>query len=127
FVRRLDQLQATPLPGTEGARNPFFSPDGQWVAFFAGGKLKKIAANGSAAVTLCDAPNGRGGSWADDGTIVFTPDNQPQVTLLRVPSGGGTPQPLTTLASGEITQRWPQVLPGGRAVLYTAAATTQAW
>ena len=127
FVRRLDQLQATPLPGTEGAHNPFFSPDGQWVAFFARAKLKKVAVTGGAAITLCDAPNGRGGSWADDGTIVFSPDNVRQVTLMRVSSAGGTAQPLITLASGETTQRWPQMLPGGRAVLYTGAATNTAW
>ena len=127
FVRRLDQLQATPLSGTDGVRNPFFSPDGQWVAFFAGGKLKKISVTGGAAVTLCDAPSGRGGTWAEDGTIVFTPDNTAQVRLLRVPSGGGTPQPLTTLAQGETTQRWPQVLPGGKAVLYSGSATQTAW
>src|SRR5437762_3587414 len=66
YVRRLDQLQPAPLAGTDGARNPFFSPDGQWVAFFAAGKLKKIAVSGGATVTLCDAPNGRGGAWPED-------------------------------------------------------------
>jgi serine/threonine-protein kinase len=127
FVRRLDQLDATPLSGTDGARNPFFSPDGQWVAFFASGKLKKVSVTGSAAVTLCDAVNGRGGTWAEDGTIVFTPDSTPQVRLLRVSSAGGTPQPLTTLAEGEATQRWPQVLPGGKGVLYTTAPSAIEW
>ena len=73
YVRRLDQLQATPLSGTEGAASPFFSPDGQWIAFFAQGKLKKIPVTGGAVVTLCDAATGRGGSWGEDGTIVFTP------------------------------------------------------
>ena len=127
FVRRLDQLHAMPLSGTDSARNPFFSPDDQSVAFFAGGKLKKIAVTGGAVVTLCDAPNGRGGTWAEDGTIVFTPDNTLQVVLLRVSSAGGTPQPVTTLAQGETTQRWPQMLPGGKALLYTGAPTTTAW
>ncbi len=127
YTRRLDQLEATLLPGTEGAHNPFFSPDGQWVAFFGAGKLKKILVTGGAAATLCDAPNGRGGWWADDGTIVFTPNNTPQTRLLRVSSAGGTPQPVTMLASGEVTQRWPQVLPGGRAVLYSSGATTNTW
>jgi len=127
FVRRLEQLQAAPLSGTDGARNPFFSPDGQWIAFFAGGKLKKIAVTGGAAVTLCDAPNGRGGTWGEDGTIVFTPNNTARVRLLRVSSTGGTPQPLTTLAQGETTQRWPQVLPGGTAVLYASAPTQTEW
>jgi protein kinase-like protein/WD40 repeat protein len=127
YTRRLDQLEATLLPGTEGAHNPFFSPDGQWIAFFAAGKLKKILVTGGAVVTLCDAPNGRGGWWADDGTIVFTPNNTPQARLLRVSSAGGTPQALTMLASAEVTQRWPQVLPSGRAVLYSSSATTNTW
>jgi Tol biopolymer transport system component len=123
YVRSLDQLQATALSGTEGARDPFFSADGQWIGFFAEGKLKKISAQGGAAVTLCDAPNDRGGSWGEDGTIVFTPDNR--VALSKVSSGGGTPQALTILdkQAGEATQRWPQVLPGGKAVLFTSNAT----
>ncbi len=73
YVRSLDQLQATALPGTENARDPFFSPDGQWIGFFADGKLKKISVQGGAAVTLCDASDDRGGSWGDDGMIVFEP------------------------------------------------------
>jgi len=74
YVRSLDQSQPTALSGTENALDPFFSPDGQWIGFFAGGKLEKISVQGGAAVTLCDAPNDRGGSWGEDGTIVFTPD-----------------------------------------------------
>ena len=116
-VRRLDQLQATPLSGTDGAGSAFFSPDGQWLGFFADNKLKKVSVTGGAAVTLADAPNARGGSWADDGTIVFVPDTR--VGVMRVSSSGGKPEPLTTLGEGEVTQRWPQMLPGGKAVLYT--------
>ena len=128
YVRRLEQLQAASLSGTDGARNPFFSPDGQWIAFFAGGKLKKISVNGGAAVTLCDAPNGRGGSWAEDGTLAFSPDSGVGVSLLRVSSAGGKPATLTTFDAGEAAQRWPQVLPGGKAVLYAAATSgTTAW
>ena len=119
YLRRLTQLQATALSGTDDADSPFFSPDGQWIAFFAGSKLKKISVTGGAAVTLCDAPNGRGGAWGEDGTIVFSPDSTSSVRLLRVSSAGGTPEPLTSLAEGESTQRWPQVLPGGKAVLFT--------
>ena len=120
YVRPLDQLQASPLPGTENARNPFFSPDGQWLAFFAGGKLKKVAVTGGAAVTLCDAPDDRGGTWIDDRTIVFAP--QGRSGLSRVSADGGVPEVVTSLdpADAEITHRWPQALPGGRAVLYTA-------
>jgi serine/threonine protein kinase/Tol biopolymer transport system component len=122
YIRRLNQLQATPLSDTDGADSPFFSPDGQWIAFFAGGTLKKIAATGGAAVTLCAAPNGRGGAWGEDGRIVFSPDAVPGVRLLRVSSAGGTPEPLTSLADGEVTQRWPQLLPGDKAVLYTGSS-----
>jgi Tol biopolymer transport system component len=120
YVRSLDQLQATPLSGTENARNPFFSPDSQWIGFFADGKLKKVYVQGGAAVTLCDAPVDLGGSWSEDGTIVFTPSQT--VALSQVSSAGGTPQPLTTLdkQAGEVTQRWPQALPGGKAVLFTS-------
>jgi Tol biopolymer transport system component len=122
YVRSLDQLQAAALSGTENARDPFFSPDGQWIGFLADGKLKKISVQGGAAVTLCDAPSDRGGNWGDDGTIVFTPDSNGRVALSKVSSAGGTPQPLSTLnkQAGEETQRWPQVLPGGKAVLFTS-------
>ncbi len=122
YLRRLEQLDAAPLAGTEGARDPFFSPDSEWIAFFADGKLKKVSVSGGAAVTLCDAEDDRGGSWAEDGTIFFTSIPQPGVGLSRVSSAGGTPSTLTTPdpASQEITHRWPQVLPGGKTVLYTA-------
>jgi len=120
YVRRLDQLQATALAGTDGAFGPFFSPDGQWVAFFANGRLKKVAVTGGV-FTLCDAPNGRGGSWADDGTITFRPTNT-QGGLLRVSSAGGTPEPATSPSQGELGHRFPQVLPGGKAVLYETSA-----
>jgi Tol biopolymer transport system component len=119
YVRRLSDLQAAPLLGTDDAQSPFFSPDGQWIAFFAGGKLKKIPVTGGPAVTLCDAPRGRGGAWADDGTIVFSPDVGPAGRLLRVASVGGTPAPLAALMNGEVNQRWPEILPGGKAVLFT--------
>jgi Tol biopolymer transport system component len=120
YVRRLDQLQATQLAGTEGALNPFFSPDGKSIGFFAGGKLKKIAVAGGPVVTLCDAPIGRGGSWGDDGWIAFAPTSAPGSPLQRVSSDGGTPEKLLTIAEGEATQRWPQVLPGGKAVIFTS-------
>jgi serine/threonine-protein kinase len=120
YVRRMDQLQATALAGTEDARNPFLSPDGQWIGFFAGNKLKKIAVTGGGAITLCDAQTGRGASWGDDGTIAFTPSGSPGVGLFVVPEGGGQPRPLTKLGAGENTHRWPQMLPGSKAVLFTS-------
>ncbi len=126
YVRQLTQLQATALSGTDEAHSPFFSPDGQWIAFFADGKLKKIAVTGGSVVTLCDAPNGRGGAWGEDGTIVFLPNTAG--SLMRVSSAGGMPEPLTSLAEGEFTQRWPQVLPGGKAVLFSGGGVAAgAW
>jgi serine/threonine-protein kinase len=119
-TRLLNQSQITPLAGTENAYSPFFSPAGDWIGFFADGKLKKIAVEGGAAVTLCDAPSGRGGSWGDDGNIIAALNFGGG--LSRVPSAGGTPVPVTKLNSGEVTHRWPQVLPGSQAVLFTAAA-----
>src|SRR5262249_29153031 len=109
YVRRLDQLKASPLPGTEGAVKPFFSSDGQWIAFFADGRLKKVSVSGGAVITLCETPSLLGGSWSDDGFIVFA---QQASGLFRVPDVGGKPEPLTKLESGEISQRWPQLLPG---------------
>ena len=125
YVRLLEQLEASPLPGTEGAQSPFFSPDGQWIGFFAGGKLQKIAVSGGAAVTLADASDDRGGSWGEDGTIILTPSARPGVGLQRVSSSGGEIQTLTTPNpdAGEVTHRWPQVLTDGR-VLYTAHSAT---
>jgi serine/threonine-protein kinase len=121
LTRRLDQAQPVELRDTEGAYAPFFSPDGQSVAFFAGGKLKKIALEGGGPVILCDAPAGRGGSWGDDGNLVASLDTQ--LGLFLIPSTGGKPVPLTTLAAGENSHRWPQILPGGKAVLFTSNTT----
>jgi serine/threonine-protein kinase len=118
-TRLLGQPEPTPLSGTEGGGQPFFSPDSQWIGFFADGKLRKISIQGGAAVTLCDAPNPRGGTWGEDGTIVAALSN---VTgLSRVPEAGGAPQALTQLAAGEATHRWPQFLPGGEHVLFTSS------
>ena len=118
YTRRMDQPKAAELAGTEGAFSPFFSPDGRWVAFFAGNKLKKISVEGGAAIALCDAASARGGSWGEDGDIIAALN----VTggLSRISSTGGAAIPLTELAQGEISHRWPQILPGGRAVLFTS-------
>jgi serine/threonine-protein kinase len=120
-MRLLEQVQNTLLPGTAGAQDPFFSPDGQWVGFFAEGKLKKIPVTGGAPVTVCDVASPRGGSWGQDGNIVAA--TGPFSELSRVPVSGGTPQRLTKLTSGEVTHRWPQLLAGDHAVLFTAAPT----
>ena len=89
------------------------------MAFFADLKLKKVPVTGGAVQTLAEAPNPRGGWWGEDGTIVFAPTNR--TGLMRVSSTGGPVQPLTTLLDSEISHRFPQVLPGGNAVLYTAS------
>ncbi|HLW97395.1 MAG TPA: protein kinase [Candidatus Acidoferrales bacterium] len=123
YIRSLDQMRATVLLGTEEARDPFFSPDGQWIAFFAGGRLKKISVQGGEAFTLCDAPNERGGSWGDTALIVFAPGVA--TGLSKVSSAGGTPEPFTVLDSQNRagTHRWPQFLPGGKDVLFTFSPT----
>jgi serine/threonine-protein kinase len=106
------------LAGTEGARNPFFSPDGQTVGFAAGGMLKKVPVEGGAVAVICDAPDARGASWGDSGELAFTPGEESGLWI--VPPGGGSPVALTTLESGERTHRWPHVLPGSEAVLFTS-------
>ena len=118
YTRLLDQPEGVLVMGTDGARSPFFSPDGQWLGFMAEGVLKKVLVGGGAAIRLCDAPDMRGASWGDDGNIVFTPDNRSP--LFRVSSAGGTPDQITKLAGNERTHRYPQVLPGSHAVLFSA-------
>jgi len=115
-VRMIDQLEGTALSGTSGAQQPFFSPDGRWIAFVAGRKLKKVAVVGGAPLTLCDVENFRGGSWGPDDTIVFAP--QTSGGLLRVPASGGDPEELTLPGEGERSHRWPHFLPDGRALLF---------
>ncbi len=87
FIRRLDRDRISPIPGTDGASFPFISPDGLWVGFFAEGKLKKVSLAGGSPITLCDAPDGRGGSWGAEGTVVFVPS--PTSGLWHIPTSGG--------------------------------------
>jgi Tol biopolymer transport system component len=125
YLRAMDSLAAKPIPGTEGGVSPFFSPDGQWLGFFVGGKLKKVSVSGGPALTLGDAALPHGGSWDSQGMIAFSPT---QVSALQqVSDAGGTPQPLTRREKREVTQRWPEFLPGGKAVLFAASATTVNW
>jgi serine/threonine-protein kinase len=119
-TRRLDQPETTVLPGTEAAYFPFFSPDGEWVGFFAGGKLKKTRLDGGMPIVLCDASAGRGASWGEDGHIIAALDNRAGLSLVAA-SGGAVTQ-VTKLESGEITHRWPQFLPGAKAVVFTVGA-----
>ncbi|MGH9315540.1 MAG: protein kinase domain-containing protein, partial [Thermoanaerobaculia bacterium] len=120
WIRPLDSLEARPLPGTERAFSPFWSPDGRFLAFFAEGKLKKVEASGGPPQTLCDARLGRGGTWNRDDIIVFAPE--PTEGLYRVLATGGQPAALTKLdpSRQENSHRWPTFLPDGRHFLYFA-------
>jgi serine/threonine-protein kinase len=119
YLRDQSELDARPLPGTEGATCPFFSPDGRFVAFGAQRKLKKIDLQSDAVVVLTDAPACRGGSWGEDGTILFSRGGG---GLLRVSAEGGEVQEVTKLDADrkENDHRWPHVLPGARAALFQA-------
>ncbi|HUS13330.1 MAG TPA: protein kinase [Pyrinomonadaceae bacterium] len=123
WVRPLGSLAAQALPGTEDARNPFWSPDSRYIGFFAGGKLKKIEATGGSAITVCDVLlESRGGAWSRDGVIVFAP--QVRGSLYQVSANGGAPTPVTTLDEShqESTHRWPCFLPDGRHFIYFAGS-----
>ena len=116
FVRTRDQMTVRPLPGTEGAVHPFFSPDGAWVGFFTPDSLKKVALAGGPPVTLCAVGARQGATWGPDDTIVFASSDAPG--LMQVSAAGGEPRPLTEPAEGA-RHRWPTFVPGGEAVLYT--------
>jgi serine/threonine-protein kinase len=116
FSRRLDEAAATELPGTEGAEAPFFSPDGQSVAFFATSRLKTVSLRSGRVVDVCGVALGDGGSWGEDGKIILAGN----VYLSSIPASGGMPTPVTDMAPGEIAHRWPQILPGGKAVIFSA-------
>jgi serine/threonine-protein kinase len=119
FTRRLDQPNATELPGTRGAARPFFSPDGQWVGFLASGKVNKVAVNGGAVVPLMDIGTSfAGASWGEDGRIVVS--DAFGKGLLRIPVSGGQPETVAALGTGEQTLALPQMLPGGKAILFAA-------
>ena len=120
WVRSLDTLTAQSFAGTEGASAPFWSPDSRSLAFFAGGKLKKIDVSGGPPITLCDAPDNRGGTWNRDGLILFAPTNTS--VLQKVSASGGVPAPATVLGQGELGQIRPSFLPDGRHFLYSTIA-----
>jgi serine/threonine-protein kinase len=129
YKRLLDQSDATVIPGTEGAAVPFFSPDGQWVGFFADGELKKVPINGGPAAVICDAPSGGfwGASWAPTDNIVFALTYS-AATLMQVPATGGKPQVLlkSNPAKQDELYAAPQFLPDGKTLLFTVR-TSDNW
>jgi len=115
-TRLMDQTKATVLSGTENAQDPFFSPDGQWIGFFADAHLKKVSIQGGAPVSLCEITSVRGADWGEDGNIII---GIPSNSLGRLPASGGAIQRIAKLENGEVSQRWPQILRGGEAILFT--------
>jgi Tol biopolymer transport system component len=122
WVRRLDEMEARPLVGTEEATFPFWSPDSRFIAFFADGKLKKVEAVGGPAISLADAGAGKGGSWNNDGVILFASGDD---RIHRVSSDGGESVAVTRLdtAAGERDHRHPRFLPDGERFLFVARAS----
>jgi DNA-binding winged helix-turn-helix (wHTH) protein/Tol biopolymer transport system component len=122
YTRGLDQIDAVPLEGTEDAHAPFFSPDGRWLAFFANGRLSKIALAGGSPIAIADAPTPLGGVWIDR-EIVFA--GSPTGGLMRVSSDGGEPRTFTTPheSAGDVRHAWPSLVPGTRVVLFVIDTT----
>jgi len=126
YLRALDSVSARPLIGTDGGMLPFWSPNGREIGFFAGGKLKKIDIAGGQPVTLADAPVPRGGSWNQDGVIIFLP--APPAPTLRISAAGGVPTPLNSvdIPNGEFPRSFPQFLPDGRHYLFLSGGSRKA-
>ncbi len=123
YVRALNQLEAMPIAGTNGASNPFFSPDGKWMGFSAQDALRKVAVSGGPPTTICElAGEMFGANWGDDGSIVYSLERD---GLWRVSATGGTPERVTQpdRKKGELKHLLPQILPGSRAVLFTVTHT----
>lgn len=117
YAQSLDRMAARPIAGSEGGQDPFFSPDGRWIGFFSDEKLKKIHIDGGIPVTIADAPNPRGSTWAEDDHIYLAPRNN--TGIWRVPATGGRLEPITTISDGQLSHRWPQVTADGKALVYT--------
>jgi serine/threonine-protein kinase len=126
YRRGLDQLTATPIPGTEGAAFPFFSPDGQWIGFWADAAMKKVAVAGGAPIVVTSARTQSAGTWGDDDSIVFA-EFTTGGGVLRVPAAGGNAQAVTRLAPSQTDNNHvaPHVLPGGRVVLYSVHSSAK--
>jgi Tol biopolymer transport system component len=124
YLRNLDSDQVRLIPGTENAAFPFWAPDSRWIGFFTGDKLQKIDTEGGPAIPLCDAQDGRGGSWNRDGVILFQPRFSDP--LYKVAAGGGKPERVTKLDDKlfHVAHRWPMFLPDGKSFLFYVVATT---
>ncbi len=118
WLRPLDQLTPKVIDGTEHAEQPFWSPDGRWIAFFADGKLKRVNLDSGRVENLCDAPDPRGGAWGSRGTILFAPIAAGP--LYSVPADGGTPELVLRpdSARGEDALRFPTFLPDGERFIF---------
>ncbi len=120
YVRELDAAEARTIPGTVEASFPFWSPDGLSIGYFTDTQLKRVDLSGGFPITICDAINGRGGDWNQDGVIIFSPDYQ--TPLFRVPASGGDPIAVTRIdTTVHTTHRWPEIMPDGKHFVYLAA------
>jgi serine/threonine protein kinase/Tol biopolymer transport system component len=119
WIRDLSSMTAKPVPETQGAMYPFWSPDARFIGFFADGKLKKINLRGGSPQVLADAPTGRGGSWGRGDVILYAPSIRSPIQSIS--AAGGTPKPATRFnAEKEITNRWPHFLPDGKHFFYVS-------
>ena len=125
MLRMMDQFDGKPIPGSDGAAVPLFSPDGQWIAYStldSPRKIRKIPVTGGTSITICDGDLFGGADWSEDDTIIF---GNP-TGLMRVPAAGGTPQALTKIdkTKNEAGHIRPQFLPGGKQILFTVLQST---
>jgi eukaryotic-like serine/threonine-protein kinase len=118
YLRPVDGFEAAPVPGTEGAVSLFFSPDGEWIGFYAGGRLKKVSTRGGPPATLASFPDFMGATWGSGGTIVAAVVGP---GLVAIPDAGGEPRPLVDAAASDLRRSLPHMLPDGRAFLLTLA------
>jgi Tol biopolymer transport system component len=123
WLRSLDSLAARALPGTEGAVQPFWSPDSRFLAWIAGGKLRKIDIAAGLSQTVADADSFQSGTWSRDNAVLLK--SELEGNLLRIPVAGGPAKPITTLekSRGETVHTWPQFFPDNRHFLYLARST----
>jgi len=122
WLRKLNQTQAQPIMGTEGAEIPFWSGDSQSIGYFASGMLYRVSIEGGAPRFVANAPTSRGGAWNSEDTIIFAPV---QGGLVRVRASGGEPQALTNLSPGQTAHRFPNFLPDGRHFLFYAVGSAE--